>query len=175
MPRIVKISGEYKKAKVDISRLKTKITRKTDRRIYDLVRTASSKTKQYINSKTKGFGVLAQSIKWKKDLRTNATTWVIYQDSAQTMSKGKNYGLHVDKGFIPHYVKVKGNKNLQKWIEKNYGKQSLERALAKDRIFVQAKEWNKQSDGLDFSGYAYRQIKLNVKKIDQAVKEGIKK
>lgn len=175
MPRIVKIKGEYKKAKVDISNLKARITRKTDRRIYDMVRTASTKTRQYINSRTKGFGVLAQSIKWKKDKRTNMTTWVIFQDPQKTRSKGKNYGLHVDGGFIPHFVKVKGNRNLQKWLEKNFGKASLNRALARDRVFVQAKEWNKVTEGLNYSGYAFRQIRMNVKKIDSAIKHAIKK
>jgi len=175
MATVVRLTGDYKKAKVKLVGLKKEVNLETDRRIFDMVRTGATATRRYINSRTHGEGKLAQSIKWKKGKSAQSTSWMLYQDPSMTMWKGKNYALHVDKGFIPHIVSLNYNTNLQRWVQRNLGSDALDKIRKTGNKMKVGYKTGWQPEGLQFGQYAFNHINNHVKTIDRGVINAIKK
>ena len=176
MARIIRLSGEYKKAKVKLEGLGITVKAKTNRRLFDIVRTGATATRNYIKTRitSNSTGNLVQSIKWKKE-GTNTTTWELFQDGDMTINDdGRNYAVVVNKGFQSHYSKISGSPKLQQWIYKNLSGDKLESVLGKDKIYI-GKNLNWRPAGMRFDRFAFNHVRNNLFKVNEGVNDAIKK
>lgn len=175
MAQIVKVSGDYHRAKVKIEGLNKNIKVKANRRINNVILQTAFATRKYINSRTHGFGQLAESIKIQQTKEAEVQTWSLYQDAQMTLNeRGNNYAQNVNKGFTPHFVRFRKGSNLDKWLKKNLDSEKYKKIANRGVVYVgRTTEWN--DEGLQFDRYAFNHIKNNMYKVNEAVGEAVKK
>ncbi len=144
----------------DVHRFKTSISSKGRRikteipdTIRDRTRRALAKGRRYINSRTRGFGYLATSLRMRRKTRKKSVSFSVYVNRSYLVNKtGRAYDEFVDMGYTPHIVSVYDKPNLREWVRKNLGKEALKRLIRANKMRVGYNTpW--QPSGLKYSKY----------------------